>query len=180
MLELGALLHFCVSEHAEPALRESCEGAVSSAVALEGDAALLAQLLAMRVEEARGAGGGEALQTVARRIVQILKDPKGSQEHQASESLVASLDRAEALMPKSSKDKEPSPLLALIMEARSLASVDDGGADSERSVDTQLDPGTLANASGTLPALGKGRNGSVETGGVSAAALARTSPAIFT
>merc|ERR1712039_474388 len=140
-----------------------------------------AQLLAMRVEEARGAGGGEALHTVARRIVQILKDPKGSQEHQASETLVAHLERAESQLPKS-KDKEPSPLLASILEARSLASVEDGPADSERSVDTQLGPTSLGNTGqighGTLPQMSRLRTGSIEPS--ASKDFGKTAPAIFT
>jgi len=169
--ELGALLRHRASEHAEPAFREACDGAFSNAVALERDTAILAQLLATRVEEAGCLG--EAPQTVARRILDLLK---GSQDHHATESLCAALDRVEALIPRDTGEgasKDASLLLRLVMEARSLCS-HDGAAESDRSSAGKAQDHTPLATTSTLPPLGQaGRSPDA------ALDFARTSPAIF-
>jgi len=185
--ELGALLRHSASEHAEPAFREACEHAFGNAVALERDVALLAQLLATRVEEA--GCFGEAVLTIARRIVFLLKS---SQNHHAPETLLAALERVEVLVPRDAaaaaegggggKDSS-STLLGLVLKARSLGSADVAGATDARGAaadagrDTGRDAAAMAaTASSSSSLLGQAGRNSMDSAGVG---FAKTSPAIF-
>mmetsp|Transcript_73686 Transcript_73686/g.216221 ORF Transcript_73686/g.216221 Transcript_73686/m.216221 type:complete len:1492 (+) Transcript_73686:143-4618(+) len=169
--ELGALLRQSASEHAEPAFRDACETAFGNAVATERDAALLAQLLATRVEEA--GCFGEALQIIARQIVHLLKS---SQSHHATETLFTALERVEALIPKDAVEgKDASMLLALILEARSLGSFDTALESDKGSAADTSRTSVLAATSASM--FGQAGRGSADSG--SLGGFAKTSPAIF-
>merc|ERR1712039_549281 len=141
------------------------------------DAEMLARLLAMRVEEVRGSGGGEALKTVAQHIVKMLeKQQKTSMEE--NKQLVEYLQRAESFIPKTKQNNKDSPLLELINTALNLAIVEDPeDIEDEDDPETPQGPSSLANTGG-LAQLGRNRTTSLEN--ATKADLSRTSPAIFT
>merc|ERR1712217_5368 len=103
-------------------------------------------------------------------------DPKGSQEHQASEALVGYLEKAQSLMPTTKNNKEPAPLLKLIEEALAEARIEEEGCEDSDEDDMQQGPNSLANTGG----LPQGRNRTDSMDKATRADLSRTSPAIFT
>jgi len=118
--ELADILRYGTAVSAEPKLRETCQLALGFCVAREMEAGLLVQLLAGRLtlcgSGVEALADVEALTMIVQRSIDLIKkDP-----NQASEALIATLERVEPLVPLEAKGSRElqSVLEELISYAR--------------------------------------------------------------
>jgi len=150
--EMRELMVCGQSTRAEPALREACRDALLLSVNCENQPQQLAYLFATSV--GKGPGGEDRLadikilRSIADRILQLLRAAQG----QATDSLLAALDKAEHLLPRESQD-DHAAVVSLLAEARSFRGVALNAALPEDDEEEAISEDGLADLNATLPLL---------------------------